>query len=150
MLFFYHIIILIRATDSGERSELKFWTNTLYPFVFKYSVWIVDYIYIWSSQEHRHIHNNNWQVQFFVMRCLFHIYGRDLLCQYWNVNTIVSYPIGISLQRSQHCDEERLLQQGNHGADHRLQPSQSAKVVRWVSGGGGWGRSEEAKSILLS
>lgn len=45
------------------------------------------------------------------------------------------HPVGISLQRSDHGDEERLLQQSDHGADHGLEACQGAEVVGRVAVG---------------
>lgn len=44
-------------------------------------------------------------------------------------------PVGVSFQWSDHEDEERLLQQSDHRADHGLETSQGAEVVGWVSVG---------------
>ncbi len=44
----------------------------------------------------------------------------------------MSYPESISVQRSQHNHEERLLQQSHHCTDHRLQPGEGAKMIRRV------------------
>lgn len=48
------------------------------------------------------------------------------------------HPVGVSLQRSDHGDEERLLQQSDHGADHGLEACQRAKVVGRVAVGRRW------------
>lgn len=47
------------------------------------------------------------------------------------------HPVGVSLQTSlsHHEDEERLLQQGEHGADHRLEARQRPEVVGGVAVG---------------
>ena len=46
-----------------------------------------------------------------------------------------AHPVGVSLQRSDHGDEERLLQQSDHGADHGLEACQGAEVVGRVAVG---------------
>lgn len=43
------------------------------------------------------------------------------------------HPVRVSVQRPDHDDEERLLQQSDHSADHGLQARQGAKVVGRVS-----------------
>lgn len=45
------------------------------------------------------------------------------------------HPVGVSVQGSNHGDEERLLQQSDHSADHGLEACQSAKVVGRVAVG---------------
>lgn len=39
------------------------------------------------------------------------------------------------MKRSHHGDEEGLLQQGDHGADHRLEARQRAEVVGRIAAG---------------
>lgn len=46
-----------------------------------------------------------------------------------------SHPEGVSFQWADHGNEERLLQQGDHSADHGLEACQGAKVVGWVAVG---------------
>lgn len=46
-----------------------------------------------------------------------------------------SHPVGVSFQWSNHGDEEWLLQQGDHSADHGLEACQRAKVVGRVAVG---------------
>lgn len=43
------------------------------------------------------------------------------------------HPEGVSFQVYHHDDEERLLQQREHGADHRLEARQGPEVVGWVA-----------------
>lgn len=45
------------------------------------------------------------------------------------------HPVGVSLQLSHHEDEEGLLQQGEHGADHRLEACERPEVVGRVAVG---------------
>lgn len=63
------------------------------------------------------------------------------LCEVRACAEIMAAPhiVGVSFQWADHGDEERLLKQGHHSADHGLQTSQGAKVVRWVAvGDTGW------------
>ena len=46
------------------------------------------------------------------------------------------YPVGVPGERADHGDEEGLLQQGDHSADHGLQAGQGAEVVGRVAGDG--------------
>lgn len=45
------------------------------------------------------------------------------------------HPVRISVQWSDHGDEERLLQQSDHSADHGLKACQGAKVIGRVAVG---------------
>lgn len=45
------------------------------------------------------------------------------------------HPVGVSFQRSDHGDEEWLLQQSDHSANHGLEACQGAKVVGRVTVG---------------
>lgn len=49
--------------------------------------------------------------------------------------SVLPHPVGVSLKRPDHGDEERLLQQSDHGADHGLEARQGAKVVGRVAVG---------------
>lgn len=42
-----------------------------------------------------------------------------------------SHPEGVSMQRSHHGHEERLLQQSKHGTDEGLKACQCPKVIGW-------------------
>lgn len=46
-----------------------------------------------------------------------------------------AHPVGVPFQRSDHDEEERLLQQSDHSADHGLQARQRSKVVGRVAAG---------------
>lgn len=45
------------------------------------------------------------------------------------------HPVGVSSKWSDHGNEEWLLQQSDHSADHGLEACQCAKVVGWVAAG---------------
>ncbi len=55
------------------------------------------------------------------------------------------HPVGVSFQWSDHGDEERLLQQSDHSADHGLEACQGAKVVGRVAVGETRGVTESLK-----
>lgn len=48
---------------------------------------------------------------------------------------VCPHPVGISFQRSDHGNEEWLLQQSDHSADHGLEACQCAKVIGRVAAG---------------
>lgn len=61
------------------------------------------------------------------------------------------HPVGVSFQRPQHRNEQRLLQQSKHSADHGLEACQGAKVVGRVTVGesqGGYPKFDTPSKIL--
>lgn len=77
------------------------------------------------------------------------IYRIDRTCVsgMWKIR-VCSHPVGVSAHWSHHGDEERLLQQSDHSADHGLEACQGAKVVGRVTVGeilGGYQEFERQK-----